>query len=127
MKMLLLLFLFGSLLFSCRNLVQDDEIKSFIPGMYVTSINGEFGKGTDTLILASFNEESNSCQITRKTSLHRILNDKILPVESKEEMYTGIYDEENKVLNDSRKGKVFTFDPAKGTLSMGGTKYRKLN
>jgi len=45
-------FLFLAILFivSCTFLMKDN-MRSFIPGMYVRAINHDFAKGSDTLII----------------------------------------------------------------------------
>ncbi len=105
---------------------QADPIKSFIPGTYAKSVTGEFSKADDTLTIAAFN--GNACQIIRHTTYEVIRDGKLLPPQHQTENLQGIYDEQRQVLQETTKGKTFTYDPVKRLLIVNSKGiYKKLN
>jgi hypothetical protein len=104
-----------------------DKIKSFIPGTYVSSYQQEYSKGQDTLVFTSISDEGNSYLITRLTSYKRIINGKEQPVGRKKEQMTGIYNEQDKVIYEGRKGKTFSFSPERNIVLSGTSEYRKID
>src|SRR5688500_12583679 len=111
-------FLFSS----CNIMVRTDDTRAFIPGVYVGAINTEFSRGSDTLTITEFDKER-TYSIARRTSFQRKEDGKLFPVEYKNEKWTAIYDEEEKVLNETAKGKVFSFNPRKKLLLLGSAEY----
>jgi hypothetical protein len=104
-----------------------DKIKTFIPGTYVTSYEQEYSKGQDTLVFTPVSNEGNSYLITRKTSYKRTINGKVRPEEHKKEQMTGIYNEQEKVLYESVKGKTFSFSPERKLVFSGSQEYKKID
>ncbi|HZY35958.1 MAG TPA: hypothetical protein VFE53_04875 [Mucilaginibacter sp.] len=105
---------------------QADPVKAFIPGTYTKSVTGEFSKADDTLIINVFN--GNACQIIRHTTYQVIRDGKLLPPQHQTENLQGIYDDGRQVLQETTKGKTFTFDPAKHILIVNAKGiYKKLN
>ena len=103
-----------------------DKIKDFIPGTYVADYEQEYSKGHDTLVFSSVSKEGNSYVITRKTGYRRKINGKMSAREQKNEQMTGIYNEQDKVIHESRKGEIFSFSPEKDIVLSGTLQYKKI-
>ncbi len=111
---------------SCNN-VPSDETRRFIPGMYVKAFEQEYSKGNDTLIITRVSKDGNNYRIIKRAGYRRILDGKTLPKEYSNDMWTAIYDEKLKVLNELKKGRVLSFIPEKQILLVGSSEYRKIN
>jgi hypothetical protein len=103
-----------------------DSIKSFIPGTYIMPYANEYSKGNDTLIIKALNKYGSNYQVERNTAYQRIRSGKELTRESKHEQWVCIYDSKDKVLNETRTGKVISFLPEKKTLLIGSNEYKKI-
>lgn len=104
-----------------------DNIKTFIPGTYVTDINQEFAKGSDTLVITPLGRDGITFQVFKKASFRRILDGKLQDsVEVKEETRTGIYDNDKKIMTDMKTGTVISFKPDEKALFRGTTRYTKV-
>lgn len=114
------------ILIAC-NTKEKDKIETFIPGVYVCAINNEFSKGDDTLFITLISNEGNSYRIVRHTSFQRLINGKKLPIQRKSEVWTAIYNHEDKLLFETKNGKVLSFNPDKDLLFVGSNMYRKIN
>jgi hypothetical protein len=118
-KILLLCFL-CSILHSCN---QGNE-PNFIPGTYVREVENEFSVGRDTLVIGAVNQVTYS--IIHNGSYHRIKDGKLLPVKNISENWTATYDENKKILMESKRGKIISFDPSKNILFVGTSLYKKI-
>ncbi|WP_018615876.1 hypothetical protein [Segetibacter koreensis] len=103
-----------------------DKIKDFIAGTYVADYEQEYSKGHDTLIFSPVSKEGNSYLITRKTSYRRKIKGVIKPSEQRNEQMTGIYNEQDKVIYETRKGETFSFSPEKNIVLSGTLQYKKI-
>jgi hypothetical protein len=112
---------------SCSISGGTDAIKSFIPGTYVMWSDDEVSKVKDTLRISKLSAEGNSYIILRNTSYRRIINKKALPAEHKSVKWIGVYDNQQKVMRETSKGKVFTFIPEKDVVLVGTTAFKKIN
>lgn len=120
MKRLFIVLIFAVLLAAA---CQTDPVKSFIPGTYTDSAEGEFSVAFDTLEIRA--EESNNFRIRRRTGFRRIINGKPGKWEYEIEQWNAVYDEATKTVQETRRGKVLTFFPDSGKLMVGKRSYRK--
>jgi len=102
-----------------------DQVRSFIPGTYVNQAGSEFSKASDTLVIEAGNH--NRYLIQRKTGFNRIRDGKTGKREYETEVWTAMYDEQSRILKETRRGKELVFDPSAGTLRITSRVYRKIN
>jgi len=110
---------------SCGDL-QTDKVRDFIPGVYVKTIDDEFTKGMDTLVIDVLDNSAGSYSISKKMSYRQAMDGKELSPQYKMETWTAIYDRDSHQLMEQRKGKVLSFLPGEGKLSLGGSEYQKI-
>lgn len=103
---------------------QNGSVKDLIPGIYVRSFVGEFSRGKDTLSIEEFS--ASTYTITHKVVYQRIDGSKVHAPERKTEQMTAIYDENNQVLRETKKGLVISFNPLKKTLLIGNSVFDKI-
>ena len=113
------------LLQACES-TKSDEIRSFIPGTYARFSDHEMRTEYDTLKIQVISETGNNYGLIRSSSFQRKLDGKDFPWEYTKEEWTAVYDENKRVLNETRKGKVISFVPEKSVLLVGTTEYKKL-
>ena len=113
------------LLFAC-NSSKTDEFRSFIPGVYARYSDHEMRKEYDTLKIEMISDAGNNYRLIRSSSFQKKLDGQTLPWEYSREEWTAIYDEDKRVLNETRKGKVISFVPERNILMVGSTEYKKL-
>jgi hypothetical protein len=97
---------------------------NFIPGTYVRMVTNEFSVGLDTLVIGAVNQHMYT--IIHKGSYRRIKENALLPVQRLSENWTATYDENKKVLVESKRGKIISFDPSKNILFVGSSLYKKI-
>ena len=112
---------------SCNDLPNEDSIKAFIPGWYIAYYENEFHETYDTLDIknngmpgASVYEIAHRC----RTTTH--IDGRDLPENYKVELWTGIYDEQKKIMTESKHGSVITFDPENNILKKATRIYKKI-
>ena len=125
MKKYLFVFSAHFLLLACES-SKSDEIRAFIPGIYARFSDHEMRREYDTIRINVVSEAGNSYTLIRSSSFQRKLDGKEFPWEYKKEEWAAVYDENKRVLNETRKGKVLSFVPAKNILLVGTTEYKKL-
>ena len=125
MKQLFIIPVFVAMISSCSNPVAD-KVENFIPGTYVKEINDEFSKGMDTLKIAVLDKSAGSYSIKRGMRYQQTIDGKTLSPQYKEENWTAIYNEDTHQLMEQKNGKIFSFMPEHGTLSMGSSEYKKI-
>ena len=125
MKQLLKVLIVVAVISSCDS-QGTDKVKAFIPGMYIKEINDEFSKGMDTLVFEAIDVTGGVYSIKRRTGYQQTIDGRVLSPHHNEESWTAIYDETTHQLMEQKKGKVFTFLPDQGKLSMGSSEYRKI-
>ena len=97
---------------------------NFIPGTYVREVKNEFSFGRDTLVIGAVNP--NTYTVIHKGSYRQIRDGKLLPVKNMSENWSVTYDENKKVLIESKRGKVISFDPSRNILLVGSSPYKKI-
>lgn len=120
MKKVLFYSLF--LLFACNN--SRTESKN-LEGVYTAFHQHEFGKTNDTLIVTKPNDGNNIFKIVRHSGVVRTVDGKTFPKKITVDMYIVKYDEQNKILNELRTGKIFTWNSEKQQLNLGATQFVK--
>lgn len=95
-----------------------DPVRAFIPGTYVSAASGEFSVAEDTLVITAGEKEAFT--ITRHTAYQAILFGKLLPERHLVQHFEGLYDPENRVLNEFTTRRIFRFDPGKRLLLRAG-------
>ena len=113
-------------LVSCEGFSASDEIQEFIPGIYVRSTVNEFGTAHDTLIITLQHKEANQYKIINKWKYERVIEGEIIEPEYKLKTTSGIYNSDNKVLQETETLDLFTFDVKKKLLFNGANQYAKI-
>lgn len=127
MKIILLIFITVLLLiFSCETLVTTDEVRDFIPGTYIRFSQHEFGTEYDTLTITLQNKAANEYKILRKWKYERVLDGASIEPEYKRLATSGIYNPNNKLLQEAENGLAFSFDVQKQLLYSGPIQYKKI-
>lgn len=103
-----------------------DPLRLYIPGVYARKVVNEFSIGNDTLVIARLSRQGNSYQIVQRSSYRRIQNGKPQKIESKVENWTAVYNEQEKLLHETKKGKLISFNPEQGALMVGSSEYKKV-
>lgn len=104
----------------------NDRIADTITGIYIQDIDGEYAKGTDSLIVQVLDKEAGTYSIENNYGFIRYREGKEIGPDYTTKKYTGVYDREHKQLVDNFKGIIFTFAPEKGILMMGSAEYKKI-
>ena len=113
------------LLFAC-NSAKLDEIRTFIPGIYVRFSNHEMRTQYDTIKIEVLSERGNNYRLLKSSYFQKKLDGKIFPWEYKAEELTAVYDEKFKVLRESDNQKITSFIPEKQAMLVGATEYKKI-
>jgi hypothetical protein len=120
-RIILTSIIFFGLLVGCK----EDEVLNFIPGTYVRSVKNEFSVGRDTLVIIK--ESRNFFSIIHHGIYRRIYHGKISTVRSFSQKWSASYDEDKKILVETRKGKIFSFNTSGNSLFLGTSRYNKIS
>ena len=101
-------------------------MKDFIPGTYVKYAEGKFSKAWDTLRINIYDKSNMTYVIEQHTGYQRLVKGLFQAKEFKLNKYVAVFDLSTHQLHDSKKGKVFTFSPDKGTVLVGAGEYNKI-
>lgn len=101
-----------------------NKVKS-LEGTYVNAAGSEFSMARDTLVVEQ--EEINRYLIHRSTGF-QLLDDAGKPgaLQYEKEEWTAVYDPKTEVMTERRHGKLITFDSAKGTMTVGKRRYKRI-
>jgi hypothetical protein len=116
--------------FGCAALVAscagntDRDVRNFIEGAYVRAFRTAFAVGVDSVVLQRQGGES--YRMTKYTRFSRIRNGALLPQEVTQEQLSGLYDAQQQVIHEAKKGKVLSFDGEKGVMLIGSSVYTKV-
>lgn len=125
MKQLITVLVIAAFVVGCSD-SQADKMKDFIPGVYIKTIDNEFTKGMDTLVIDVLDKTAGSYSIRKKSSYQQVIDGRQLSPQYKVENWTALYDKEINQLMEQRKGKVLSFLPEENKLSLGGSEYKKI-
>jgi len=118
-----LLFLFiATTLFSCGLI--PGRSGSDISGMYVRTIHQRYATGSDTLVLTALS--GGVYQVIKRSGYQRIKDGKKGDYEYDVQHWTGVYDEKEGMIRESRKGKVLVPLPKENKLLLGSAMYEKV-
>jgi hypothetical protein len=111
---------------SCTFLLgcSSDKVRDFMPGVYVNSAGGEFSVASDTLDVKLV--EGNNYVIHRRTGFNLVTDGKIGKREYEVEKWNGVYSPNTQVLTETKRGKLISFFPEKGSLTVGQRIYKKI-
>ncbi len=112
--------------YGCELAGSNDPVREFIPGTYIRYSSHEFGTEHDTLMIAAQHTDANTYSITRRWKYERILDGVLIEPEYKLTVTSGLYDPEQRLLQENESGNIFSFDPERNMLFDGHTKYTKL-
>jgi len=118
-----LLFLFmGAMLFSCRLISgkSSDEIS----GMYVRTIHQRYATGGDTLILTALS--GGVYQVIKRSGYRRVKRGEKGDYEFAVQHWTGVYDKNEGVIRESKRGKVLVPLPKENKLLLSSVMYEKV-
>lgn len=110
-----------ALFFGCSS----DKVRDFMPGVYVNSAGGEFSVASDTLEVRPV--EGTNYVIHRRTGFNLVTEGKLGKRESEVEKWTAVYNSDTQVLTETKKGKLISFFPDSGSLSVGQRVYKKVD
>lgn len=125
----LLLFAISIVLIACNDAQNEnatENVKSFIAGSYIRDFEGQYSKGSDTLVIQQPNPANNYYLIQHKMSYQQIKDKQLLPIEYKTEKWIAIFNEQTNVLVEQRKGKMISFLPNDNALLLGSSKFEKI-
>jgi hypothetical protein len=104
---------------------QADKVQNFIPGTYINSAKGDYAQADDTLVITLIKD--NTYLVTRNTTYQAIRDGKLLPKHRQVRRLNGLYDTQNRVLDETTNGRIFRFEPDKGLLKVNQATYKKIN
>ena len=111
---------------SCSGLSKADEVEKNIPGTYIRLSEHEFGREYDTMLIEGQNKPVHQYRIIRKWKYERRLDGAAIEPEYKKIITSGVYNANNKLLEESETGAHFSFDVKKKLLFKGSTEYQKI-
>lgn len=109
----------------CTNAVSDN-VREFIPGIYVRPIHNEFTQGYDTLSIREQDREAGVYFVENRYGYQQHLDGKISKPEHKVKKWTAVYDNKTHQLNIQQEGSVITFLPSQNKLLKGRTEFSKV-
>ncbi|MES2648078.1 MAG: hypothetical protein V4717_14470 [Bacteroidota bacterium] len=126
MKKQLLVQLVTAIFVSSCSTLQSDNIKTFIPGVYVKEINQEFAKGMDTILISVLDASNNKFKVINNSSYQQSIDGKLQPLKNENHVYMAAYDDKSKELHILNKERTFTFYPDQNKMQMGKSEYNKI-
>jgi len=115
-----------TLLVSCTSLPGAGNLRSYIPGTYARIVNNEFSNGRDTLVISELSKAGNNYRIVHKITFQRMVEGKSSRPERKQEVWNAVYNEQEKLLHETVRGKLLSFNPEGRTLFVGTSEYKKI-
>jgi len=126
MKIIIAVLMLIFLLYGCGWYQANDEVRNFIPGIYIRFSQHEFGTENDTLVISIQNKSAGEYRIVRIWKYERLLDGEPMEPEYKRVTTSGIYNTTRKLLQETETGDFFSFDVREKILFNGNTKYQKL-
>ena len=127
MKTILFIPLCLLLIYGCDIITSKDQVKGFIPGIYIRHYSDVYTDSYDTIAIQPVTPGGSDGYVITKKSRFEKLNDdgKKLPGHLLKH-WTGTYDHKTKTIWLPSSGKRMYFDPAKGELKIGAEPYKKI-
>lgn len=126
MKLILIIHIISLLISGCGLMNAKDEVQEFIPGIYIRFSQHEFGIEYDTLVITLQNSAAHEYKILRKWKYERVLDGSVIEPEYKRVISSGIYNIQQKLLQETETGDMFSFDVKGRLLFNGPVQYQKL-
>lgn len=117
----LIIFLF-SCSYACGTGGQ--QVRDFIPGIYVREFSHEFAFGYDTLLIRHI--KANTYSIEKRSGYQRLREGAATESVRNIEKWTGLYNEREQHIMEQRRGKLLTFQPVEDKLLLGASEYYKV-
>jgi hypothetical protein len=128
MKLIIIAHILVLAIYGCGLIANSDDVKPFIPGVYVRHYTDEYTDSYDTITVQTITPSSSYSYAVIKRSRFEKLNDDDKKVPGYElKHWTGIYDDKTKTIWLQAAGKRIYFDPAKSELKIGTEPYKKLS
>ena len=102
---------------------EGDEIRAFIPGVYVREFTHEFAFGYDTLEIRHINGDTYA--IEKRSGYQRIREGLVPEAVRNQEKWTGVYNAREGHMMEQRRGKLLVFQPEEQKLLLGAVAYYK--
>jgi hypothetical protein len=120
-------FFYCLLLSACNNIfTTKNKVKESLPGTYVNHSAGSYSSAFDTLIISKESEEGNSFLIERRVSFQKIRHGVLQSKEYHLEHWLAMYDDKTKVLTETKRGKILSYNPDKQKLYLNNSVYQKI-
>jgi hypothetical protein len=104
----------------------NDQIRKFVPGIYVRHFRDEFSTGSDTLDITEHDGKAGIYFIDEKEGYQQKLDGKVFPAQYKTKEHTALFNETTHQLTIQNGGDIITFLPDKNKLLLGRTEYEKV-
>jgi len=98
-----------------------------LEGVYIRSVEHEYGREWDTLVLRRTAASDSRYLITRRWNYERTLDGRVLAPEYKKKATTASYLEKEALLVDEESGMRYSFHRSRNELMAGTTVYKKIN
>lgn len=122
--MRILFFAFVSFfLLSCKS--KSEDVKAFIPGIYIRHFEGLYSTGNDTLYITN-TDNYNAYLIIRKSVFQRLQNNQLQQPERVVENWSAVYNPRDKILYEQKRERLLSFKPDSNKLFVGGSAYLKI-
>jgi len=103
-----------------------DNIREFIPGMYIRKVHNEFTDGWDTLVIKEQDRDAGVYLIDKMESYQKHIDGQTFSPKYETEQWTAVYDERLHQLLVQNKERTILFDPAENELMSNRTVYDKV-
>lgn len=125
MKYAFIIYLF--IVMGCNEKSTSDNVKAFIPGVYVRHYKDEFTNSFDTLEIKKLTSSgSEGFMVVKKMKYERLNQKNTSTFNMKKEEWIGIYENNSKTLLLEPEGKRVYFDPEMLEAKMGFFPYKKI-
>lgn len=101
-----------------------DEVRAFMPGVYVREFSHEFAFGYDTLELRLVS--GNTYAIEKRSGYQRVREGAAPEAVRHVEKWTGLYNERERHIMEQKREKLLTFHPEEQKLLLGAVAYYKV-
>lgn len=130
MKIVLLIVLYLHLLLlicGCERIRSKDQVKSFIPGIYVRHYVDEYTNSYDTIVIKLISVDgSEAYTVVKRSRFQKQTNEGKAADGEEFKNWAGFYDENTKTIWLEGQGKRIYFDPRMNELKIGTQPYKKL-
>jgi hypothetical protein len=101
-------------------------VQAYIPGTYISQGVGTYSQVWDTLVITKRSSLSNNYEVARHVTYRRLEDGKLLAPKHLIESWSCLYNESDKILYESQKGKTISLLPEQNALLVGNSRYQKI-